>query len=265
MQNYMLVILAPIGFGLFAITPSLIHVLFNHKWDAGIPGDANPVDLHGAWWDKLLARRYLQGGGQACIRNKLAIYKAVLLVPTLWWAASNYGLEGVAWGQLGVRLVAVVVDIVVVSRFVNITLAQNVRYIWPPMLAAIIMASVLEVFFLVDPARESLLVMVAAIILGAGIYGACIWLFDRDTVARLWELGLTMLGRGRAERPRLLRARLPPLNRSSVAALICVETRLPRPSPDLRPARRAAASRDCPPRERGGRSALRLAQLARRA
>ena len=37
MQRYMLAILAPMGFGLYAITPALVHILFGDKWNDAIP------------------------------------------------------------------------------------------------------------------------------------------------------------------------------------------------------------------------------------
>ncbi len=65
MQRYMLVILAPLGFGLYAVTPPLVHFLFSPSWEPGNPGDANPHHLYGAWRHQPLARSGLQSGGAA--------------------------------------------------------------------------------------------------------------------------------------------------------------------------------------------------------
>src|SRR6476646_5900374 len=107
MQRYMLVILAPLGFGLCALTPALVHVLFPPSWEPVIPVM------------QILSIYMLLGGinhwpgviykavGRPGILNMLSLAKLVMLVPVLWWGAANFGIMGVAVGQLIVRLVGI--------------------------------------------------------------------------------------------------------------------------------------------------------------
>ena len=41
--------------------------------------------------------------GRPNILSSLGALKLIVLAPTLWWAATNYGLVGVGWGQVIVR------------------------------------------------------------------------------------------------------------------------------------------------------------------
>src|SRR5215203_5850725 len=109
MQRYMLVILAPLGMRLCAITPALIHLLFSPSWTPAIPVMqilCICMVLGGIdHWPGVVYKAV----GRPDILNVLGLSKLVMLVPTLWWAAANYGIVGVAWGQVAVRLAGILI------------------------------------------------------------------------------------------------------------------------------------------------------------
>jgi O-antigen/teichoic acid export membrane protein len=194
----MLVILAPLGMGLYAITPSLVRILFPPVWLPVIPVM------------QILSVYMVLGGinhwpgvvykatGRPDILNVLGFSKLVMLVPTLWWAAANYGIIGVAWGQLIVRAIAVVIDMWTVSHFVKVGMLQNLRVIWPPLLASAIMALAVQSLLSVPPLGSNLPGLVLSIVFGAALYAVLIWLLDRKAVNALGALALGMLRRKRA-------------------------------------------------------------------
>jgi Na+-driven multidrug efflux pump len=122
-----------------------------------------------------------------------------MLVPVLWWGAVSYGIEGVAWGQLVVRLVGIVIDMVVVARFVKISVWDNLRVIWPPLIAAALMsAAVRLLYFALDPAeRGGILMLALSVVVGGSVYVAAIWLLDRAAVSDMLDLARSMLKRNR--------------------------------------------------------------------
>ncbi len=197
MQRYMLVILAPLGCGLYAVTPALLHILFQTKWEAAIPVM------------QILAIYMLLGGishwpgviykavGRPDILNGLSLVKLVLLVPVLWWAAVNVGIVGVAWGQLAVRVVGILIDMAFVSRFVQVSVWTNLRALWPPLAAGAGMALALQALYRLDPGYTSISVLALAVVAAGVIYLALIWLFDRSAVSGLLGLLQNMLGRNR--------------------------------------------------------------------
>jgi PST family polysaccharide transporter len=198
MQHYMLVILAPLGLGLFAVTPGLIHFLMAPQWWPLIPSMmllCIYMVLGGInHWPGVIYKAV----GRPDILNALSFFKLAMLIPALWWGAASGGIEGVAWGQVIVRTIGILVDMWVVSRFVHVPVMDNLRVIWPPIAASVIMAlAVRGVFMALDPPETNIFILALAVVVGAGVYAAAIWLLDRGTVGVLLDLA-----RGLIRRPR---------------------------------------------------------------
>lgn len=199
MQRYMLVLLAPLGFGLFAVTPALIHTLFKATWEPVIPAMqilSIYMVLGGInYWPGVVYKAV----GRPDILNYLSVAKLMMLVPVLLWGATSYGLEGVAWGQLAVRVVGIGIDMLVVARFIKINVWEQLRVVWPPLLAGCIMAATVRLlYFAVDPTeRGGIPALSLAVVVGAAVYLAGIWLLDRSALNGLLELARSMLRRKR--------------------------------------------------------------------
>lgn len=188
MQRYMLAILAPMGFGLYAITPALVHILFGDKWN-----DTIPVM-------QVLSIYMLLGGinhwpgvvykavGRPGILNVLSLVKLVMLVPALWFGAANFGIMGVAWGQLIVRVVGIVIDMRVVSEFVKVGVWENVRALLPSLISSALMAATLQALFVAAGGVPGVGALVLCIAAGAAQYMALLWVLDPEAVDSLMSL-----------------------------------------------------------------------------
>jgi PST family polysaccharide transporter/lipopolysaccharide exporter len=197
MQRYMLAILAPMGFGLYAITPALVTNLFGESWH-----DAIPVM-------QVLSIYMLLGGinhwpgviykavGRPDILNKLGLVKLVMLVPVLVWGAASFGIMGVAWGQLIVRLIGIVIDMWVVAGFVTVSVWANMRALLPSLVSAALMAATLQTLFMLTPGPVGLPALALCIAAGAAQYVALLWILDRDAVNSLLALARDFLPRKR--------------------------------------------------------------------
>jgi O-antigen/teichoic acid export membrane protein len=195
MQRYMLAILAPLGAGLYALTPPLIHLLFQARWDPIIPVM------------QILSIYMLLGGvnhwpgvvykalGRPGILNVLSLVKLVLLVPTLWWCAANYGIVGVAWGQLAVRIVGIVIDMRVVSSFVSVSVWANVRALIPSLTASALMAATLQILLNAAPGQPGIPALIVLVVAGAAEYAGLLWLLDSEAVDALFALARTFIPR----------------------------------------------------------------------
>jgi O-antigen/teichoic acid export membrane protein len=189
MQHYMLLILAPLGFGLAAATPTIMHTLFQARWDPAIP----VMQLLAVYmvlgavshWPGVVYKAV----GKPGILNTLSFVKLTLLVPVLWTGAVVGGIEGVAWGQVLVQSLGIAIDMVVIARFVNISVASNLRVIWPPLGAAIVMAIAMRGVMMLDPTLASLPLLALAVIIGGVAYVGMVWLLDRSAVRGLLTLG----------------------------------------------------------------------------
>jgi lipopolysaccharide exporter len=198
MQRYMLVILAPLGFGLYAVTPALVHILFPPSWQPIIPV-MQILTLYmvlGAinYWPGVIYKAV----GRPDMLNILSLIKLVMLVPALWWGAANYGIVGVAWGQLVVRAIGILIDMWAVSGFVKVSVLHNLRVIWPPMLAAAVMALAVQALFSFAQDPSGIPALVLAILSGASVYLVLIRLLDPKAVTALTSLAVVMVRRRRA-------------------------------------------------------------------
>lgn len=188
MQRYMLAILAPLGFGLCAVTPALVHILFGDRWEPAIPVM------------QILSIYMLLGGinhwpgvvykavGKPGILNILSLVKLVMLVPAVWWGAANYGIVGVAWAQLIVRMLGIVIDMRVVADFVGVSVWSNVRALVPSLLSSVLMAATLQLLFMLHPGVPGVPGLIVAVAAGAAQYTALLWLLDREVVEWLVRL-----------------------------------------------------------------------------
>jgi len=198
MQRYMLVILAPLGFGLYAVTPALVRILFPPSWQPIIPvmQILTIYMVLGAinYWPGVIYKAV----GRPDMLNILSFVKLVMLVPALWWGAANYGIVGVAWGQLVVRGIGILIDMWAVSGFVKVSVLHNLRVIWPPMLAAAVMALAVQALFSFAQDPLGIPALVLAILSGAFVYLVLIRLLDPKAVTALTTLALGMVRRRRA-------------------------------------------------------------------
>jgi hypothetical protein len=133
--------------------------------------------------------------GRPDMLNILSFVKLALLVPTLWWAAVNYGIIGVAWGQLIIRTIGVLIDMWAASKFIKVTVLQNLKVLWPPLLASALMAVAVQVLITYARNPTSIVTLALAILCGATLYASLIWLLDPKSVNALTSLAYSMVRR----------------------------------------------------------------------
>jgi PST family polysaccharide transporter len=198
MQRYMLAILAPLGFGLYALTPTLVHMLFGEPWVPAIPVM------------QVLSIYMLLGGinhwpgvvykavGRPDILTRLSLVKLIMLVPVLWWCAANFGIVGVAWGHLAVRLIGIAIDMKVVAGFVGVGVWENVRALLPSLVSSGAMAAMLQVLFMFTGDVPGPATLGIGIVAGAAQYTVLLWLLDHDSVDGLLDVARGFLPRKRS-------------------------------------------------------------------
>jgi PST family polysaccharide transporter len=197
MQHYMLLLLAPLGFGLAAATPTLVHLLLGPEWAAAIA----PMCILSVYmvlgaishWPGVIYKAV----GRPGVLNAVSAAKLAILIPALILGALWGGIEGVAWAQLAVAALGIAIDIAVVARMAGVNPFDNLRAIAPSMIAALGMAWVMHGIFALDGSQSSLSTLLFAALTGAIIYTALIWLLDREALRGLLSLGRSALRRER--------------------------------------------------------------------
>ncbi|HXW01579.1 MAG TPA: lipopolysaccharide biosynthesis protein, partial [Anaerolineae bacterium] len=181
--QFLALVTFPLGVGLFAVAPDLIHVLYTDKWAPAIPvlqvlslfalvrmiGSAGTGSIYKAI-------------GRPDIVTKTSLLKIILLVPTSWWAVSQYGITGAAFAQLGVTVIVSSVNLYLTHKMLQLKISQILGEMRIAFLGAMLMFISVEIFLYLVPTMSSFPRLMIASTLGALVYILVIWLLSRETI-----------------------------------------------------------------------------------
>jgi lipopolysaccharide exporter len=138
--SIILLITVPMGFGIIALAEPLVHVLLGEKWLAAIP---------------LIQVLGIYGILRASSSNAGAIYLALglprlstfltllflaMMMPSLWWMVSMYGVHGAAYAVLLTTAIQVPIGFFVIMRLLRIGIWSLASVMWRPIVSGLIMA-----------------------------------------------------------------------------------------------------------------------------
>ncbi len=179
-MRYMTTITVPIALGLAAVSRPLVLTVFTAKWDEAIP-----VMSAIAIYTLIRSLTFNVGDiykaqGRPEILTRLALIKAVVLVPALYWAAAGPGtLTAVAWMQVAMALFSGALNFYVAGRLLNTPFRQILATFVPALTGGLIMtASVLGMLSLMS-AAPPLWQLIAGVTTGIVTYSLALWFFQR--------------------------------------------------------------------------------------
>lgn len=186
-----------VGFGLMAVAPEVVRVLLGQKWVDTIPL-IQWLAVFGAFSGlALLLEVPLWVSGRTNLAALQAWLELALLVPLAWIAVQSFGPEGAAAARAGVAAAMVPVMMYMTDRAGSVTFAQLFGSVWRPLVAAVIMATILQ--WLPLPGTLAVVIVLAAkVSLGAVLYPmllGALWLmagrpagFEAATLGHVREL-----------------------------------------------------------------------------
>lgn len=184
-MRYMTLITVPIALGLAAVSRPLVLTLFTDKW-----AEAIPVMSAISIYTLIRSLTFNVGDvykaqGRPEILTRLALVKAVVLVPALWWAATVPGtITAVAWMQVAMAIFSMVLNFYFAGRLLNTPIRRILAAITPALVGGGVMtASVIGVLLLVATAPP-LWQLVAGVAVGIVSYTAVILLIQRDLLTQ---------------------------------------------------------------------------------
>ncbi len=182
-MRYMSMITVPVAFGLAAVSRPLVLTFFTDKW-----AEAIPVLSAIALYTLIRSITFNIGDvykaqGRPDILTKLSLVTAVLLTPSLWWAAVVVrSITAVAWMQVVVALITGAITLVVAARMLNTPLQVLFKTFLPSVIAGGVMAVVVR--GLVDQlaALAPIWQLLAGVAAGALVYGGIMWFWQREVI-----------------------------------------------------------------------------------
>ncbi len=195
-MRYTSLVTVPIALGLSAVARPLVLTLFTAKWVEAIP-----VMSAIAIYTLIRSRTFNIGNvykaqGRPDVLTKLALAKLPILLPALYWAAAvPASIVAVAWVQVAVTFLAGILNLVVAARLLDTPLRRLVAAFVPATVAGAIMAGAVLGALSLLPAASPVAQLAAAVPLGVAVYGAILWLLQRDLLRQATASVRLALGR----------------------------------------------------------------------
>lgn len=181
--RYLALITVPLGLGIFLVAEPLTLTVLGTKWTEAIPvmrAIAIYTLIHSLGYN---LGDIFKAQGKMNILISISILRAVILVPSLWWAAAYPGTTtAIAWTQVTVAAVCAVINPIVATRIFNIKLQDLFGAMLPAFISGAIMTvGVLGTLALVE-SLAPIFQLICTIGIGGLFYGAALWWLQRDIV-----------------------------------------------------------------------------------
>ncbi|MBI4468906.1 MAG: lipopolysaccharide biosynthesis protein [Acidobacteria bacterium] len=181
--RYLSLLTVPTGVGLAMLGSMVVSTLYGEQWAPSIPvlqalaiaGCLRSLGSH--------AGDIYKATGRPDILTKLALLRAVALIPALVWGA-GFGIFGVALAQLAVTGASTLLSLCVASRILSIPIRNVLTELKPTLLSTVAMVFGLQLLQPVVSDWPNFLKLVVAVLSGFGIYAASTWFMSRDTLLR---------------------------------------------------------------------------------
>ncbi len=179
--RYMAILTAPLGVGLYMISPEFVTVFYSDRW---IPSIAVMQML------SLFALTHSLTGNEGDVYKATGrldvLYKLILLqlavtAPVLWWAAGR-SIYAVSIGLVITGLVHSVLRLAVVGRFLDLRALDLFKALGPAACASLVMfiGTTALRWALSDYGAPHRLAL--SVLAGAVLYGAALWVIQPDLV-----------------------------------------------------------------------------------
>lgn len=178
------IVIVPLGLGVALTTDAFVRVFYGARWTEAIPVmQILSVYMLVQSLSKTCGDVY-KAMGRPGILNRLSIVKLAVTLPLLIIAVPH-GIVAVAIAQLVSAVILTVLRLILAARIVHVPLMDVFTPFVPSLRAGALMtfACLLTTVLLADAIALVQLLTISAV--GAAVYGASLWLFDRGVVTEL--------------------------------------------------------------------------------
>lgn len=183
-SRYISSITIPAATGLFLLSKPIVLIFLGPKWLAAAP-ILSALSIYTALRAlSTHAGDVLKATGRAQLLARLAVLKAILIVPALLFGV-RYDAVGVAIGLSIATALSTLITLIAASRIIGVSVGEILGASLPAFGASAVMA--VPVYFWVrwSETHAPVIVQVAAgVAIGMAVYAAALALFDRDLIRR---------------------------------------------------------------------------------
>ncbi len=183
-------IAVPIAVVLSVFAPQIVEGVFGQKW-----AEAGPVLRALALYGLLFALSFTLGDGikakgEAGLLAKLGVFRLVIGLPVLWWAAGR-GIQWVAWSQVALAVLLLAVTTVLAVAKLQIGAGALAKVYAVPALSGATAAVAAILLQAAGSDWPPLLTAVAGSVVSLTTYALVTWRTDREWVSSLRTLRST--------------------------------------------------------------------------
>jgi PST family polysaccharide transporter len=181
--QYVALFTVPAALGLALLAKPFVLTFFGEKWI-----DVVPVMQAISIYTLLISLGYNAGDvykaqGRSEILSRIALFHAIILVPTLMWVITMTGnIVMVGWAQAFVAFVISSVYLIVALRILKLSPGGLLGVLKVPFIPALGMSLSLWGLSLIVSEIAPWLMLSLGIFVGASIYMALLWILDRQVV-----------------------------------------------------------------------------------
>lgn len=187
-------LLVPIGLGLAAVAPAVVHVLYRHSWWPAVPA-MEALSLYAAiyalGWN---AGDVYKAIGRPDVQWKLGIGHALVLVPALAVGAHMRGIEGVALAQIAVVVPYSLVRFYIIHRLLDIGAGAIVGALRVPLVAGAVLLSACALVAAVSHVYSPVTVLLLQVTLGGTAYVGATLALDPALRQRARQVAASLAG-----------------------------------------------------------------------
>ncbi|MCP5101289.1 MAG: oligosaccharide flippase family protein, partial [Chloroflexi bacterium] len=200
-MRYVSLITVPLGLGMALVAEPFVLTFFTEKW-----AEAIPVMRAIAIYALLFSLAYNAGSvykaeGRPMLLTKLALIRAAMLMPALWWAATGPGtIAAVGWTHAAVAFIAGTMNLVVAGRILDTPFSKIVATLRPALIGGIVMSIGVTAVLITTASLIPLLQLILAVAVGGGLYLGFLWISEQELRLQATQTWQQLMARRLASR-----------------------------------------------------------------
>ncbi|MBK8784310.1 MAG: lipopolysaccharide biosynthesis protein [Anaerolineales bacterium] len=199
-MNYVSLVTVPIGLGLMLIAEPFVIAVFTDKWSEAIPV-MRAISLYALFLSLgYNANHVYKAQGEISIMTTISTVRAVLLIPALWWATSQFkNIEMVGWIHAVIAFIAGIINLIVASRLLKISPISIFITLRSSIVAGIFMAIVVLGVLHFTVAFSPWIQLFISIVSGAASYAAILSWVQKGVFREAWVTLQSSLSSGKKQ------------------------------------------------------------------
>ena len=190
-MRYVSMITVPLGLGLALVAQPFVLTFFTDKWAEAIPA-MRAISIYALLFSLAYnAGSVYKAEGRPMLLTKLAIIRALMLMPALWWAARGPGtIAAIGWVHAAVALVAGTMNLVVAGRILNTPFSKIVATLQPAFIGGALMSLGITAVLTATSTYPSFIRLILSATAGAALYLGFIWFSEpelRRLIGQKWQ------------------------------------------------------------------------------